>query len=348
MKRIISAFIALVLGLNACWSDVTPMSHHTGIKNRLRELRARLAVAHLSERHNILEDITKTERWLKDQESLLGLEPAKKLARPKVLQPNMSYPWLPDLPQSVAAELEDIPAQKTYVFNFGRSQREMRQLKNKETESVGALDAFSLGETDQGHGSLQDRRYSNYKPYPAEVCETPAEDLAKVPMVISTNALNIPVPYHYRDGAWWLHEKQGKRPWIKRSIGSGDHNIKLTELAQGPFMYTFTRPEHRPGIGKPHYHFWLDTQPPRITTWTSEKKAGGLCKLSWETQDPPLGELTVTVTVYKDDQSILSTLGGLEPKGVTLLPAHLFATAARAEVTAQDQAGNLSKREIVF
>jgi hypothetical protein len=113
-------------------------------------------------------------------------------------------------------------------------------------------------------------------------------------------------------------------------------------------MYTFTRPERRPGIGKPHYHFWLDTQAPLITTWRSQKKPNGLWELSWETQDPPLGKLLVTVTVYKSDQSVLSTLGGLEPKGITLLPPHLFASAARAEVKAQDQAGNLSKRELVF
>jgi hypothetical protein len=92
----------------------------------------------------------------------------------------------------------------------------------------------------------------------------------------------------------------------------------------------------------------LDTQAPLITTWRSQKKPNGLWELSWETQDPPLGKLLVTVTVYKSDQSVLSTLGGLEPKGITLLPPHLFASAARAEVKAQDQAGNLSKRELVF
>jgi hypothetical protein len=340
MKRLLCSILFLPSTL--CWGS--PEHHLKGIENQLHELRAAWPKTHLSERQALSEKIAETEAWLKAQKRLLQAPtgaPVSTTVEPLV-HPDQ-HPWVPETRDGSAVSFETIPEQNTFVFNYGRSNRQRR-----ETKALNSSTSYQVEEFAQQDQNAM-RRKTTYAPLPTDANATPADLLAGVhPMVIPHKNLNIPVPKGYQEGSWWLYEKKQHGGWEKIRSGWKDQNIVVPDRSEGPSQYRFTKTDHLPSDEAPHYYFWVDTQAPVITKWDKELDRNGLCHLHWITNDLPLQKVTVSVTVFKKDASVLLTLGDLSAQGKTVLAREQFKWAHSAKVLVQDQAGHETVRWLKF
>lgn len=323
-------------------NDEPALEHLKGLHGHWMEHRAEFLRSGLGERTKAQENMNLTEQRIREQSKLLGIAmpEQKDISPPDISSPN-PVTWIPAARSAEVLSLEQRELSEPWMAHWGKSLYTRRN-SNDEPQELGVLANY----TTPNESSENKLRHQAPPDWPIEASTEPVGQLSLIDRgVLSSTAINLPVPSPYHRKAWWLWEKRNGGAWKKIRSGWLDMNILVEHLPEGEYAYRFTAEHHQPSQDPEHFFYRLDTQSPTIDLFEL-KNTERAYSIIWRCHDNSSKTLKIALTVYGPSDMVLLGVDNLNSEDFyDLLPEHVR-QAQKCRLFIQDEAGNIRNKTL--
>jgi len=317
-----------------------------GLEQRYRSLLARMGKERLQYRKELQKEVDMAkEQWMlqaallgnkKVQEDLPNAEP--------LLSANKIPNWVGvNHTDHSELKLRELPDVEEWIPNYGKSGKARREKTIK--EKIVKVDTFTYSED-----KVSTKRINAAKtvsPWQLTVVEQ-NELKENLPVYSPTRVLQFAVPQLLSKKKWWLWRKSEEdKTWLRVYRYDKSKEIVTNVLPQAEScMYKFTPELKSPGVLKADYRFIVDTELPEIKEFILKENKEGLMQISWKIVEKNLKLSGISVTVYGEDKTVLSTHASNKKSASIPVPKNHAKFISKIGIEVVDLAGNKTQKAL--